>query len=97
MSDYFHASDLQAALATLINVQESFHEMYRICTDSITEQTKICNYLYQILDAPIHLREAEVTGRVSEKKKSSVRLNRIFKPAVCVKSGSIERSLLVTQ
>ena len=56
MSDYFHVSDLQAALAALINVQESFHEMYRICSGSITEQRRICNCLYQILDAPIRLR-----------------------------------------
>ena len=56
MWDYFHASDLQAALAALINVQESFHKMYRICTDSITEQRRICNHLYQILDAPIRWR-----------------------------------------
>ena len=41
MSDYFHASDLQAALAAITSVQESFHEMYRICTDSITEQRRI--------------------------------------------------------
>jgi hypothetical protein len=27
----------QVALAALINIQESFHEMYRICTDSITD------------------------------------------------------------
>ena len=41
MSDYFHASDLQAALAALTSVQEYFHEMYRIFTDSITEQRRI--------------------------------------------------------
>ena len=34
---YFHASDFQAALAALISIQEYFHEMYRICTDSITD------------------------------------------------------------
>ena len=45
MLDYFHASDRQAALTALINLQESFHEMYRICTDSITEQRRICNYV----------------------------------------------------
>ena len=27
----FHASDLQAALAALINLQEAFQQMYRIC------------------------------------------------------------------
>ena len=32
MLDYFHASDRQAALTALINLQESFHEMYRICS-----------------------------------------------------------------
>jgi hypothetical protein len=41
MSDYFHASDLQAALAALTSIQEFFHEMYRIFTDSITEQRRI--------------------------------------------------------
>ena len=41
MSDYFHASDLQAALAALTSIQEYFHEMYRIFTDSITEQRRI--------------------------------------------------------
>ena len=35
----------QAALAALINIQESFHEMYRTCTDSITEQRIIYNYV----------------------------------------------------
>ena len=45
MLDYFHASDRQAALAALITLQESFHEMYRICTDSITAQRRICNYV----------------------------------------------------
>ena len=45
MLDYFHASDLQAALAALTSVEESFHEMYRICTDSITEQRRIYNYV----------------------------------------------------
>ena len=45
MLDYFHASDRQAALAALINLQESFHEMYRIFTDSITERRRICNYV----------------------------------------------------
>jgi hypothetical protein len=45
MLDYFHASDLQAALAALINLQESFHEMCRICTDIITEQRRIGNYV----------------------------------------------------
>ena len=41
MSDYFHASDLQAALAALTSIQEYFHEMCRIFTDSITEQRRI--------------------------------------------------------
>ena len=41
MSDYFHASDLQAALAALTSIQEYFHEMYRIFSDSITEQRRI--------------------------------------------------------
>ena len=41
MSDYFNASDLQAALAALTSIQEFFHEMYRIFTDSITEQIRI--------------------------------------------------------
>ena len=41
MSDYFNASDLQAALAALTSIQEFFHEMYRIFTDSITEQRRI--------------------------------------------------------
>ena len=45
MLDYFHASDRQAALAAVINLQESFHEMYRIWTDIITEQRRICNYV----------------------------------------------------
>jgi hypothetical protein len=45
MLDYLHASDRQAALTGLINLQESFHEMYRICTDSFTEQRRICNYV----------------------------------------------------
>ena len=40
---YFRASDRQAALADLINLQESFHGMYRICTDNITEQRRIRN------------------------------------------------------
>ena len=31
---------IRAALAALINLQESFHEMYRICTDRITEQRR---------------------------------------------------------
>ena len=38
MSDYFHASDLQAALAALTSVQESFHEMYRICIELLLEK-----------------------------------------------------------
>ena len=46
MSDYFHASDLQAALAALTSIQEYFYEMYRIFTDSITEQRRICNYVF---------------------------------------------------
>ena len=50
MLDYFHASDRQAALAALINLQESFHEMYRICTDSITELRSICNYVLVFAD-----------------------------------------------
>ena len=56
MSDYIPAADLQATLAAIINVQESFLQMYRICTDTIAEQRRICGQLLQILDAPIRRR-----------------------------------------
>ena len=54
MSDYIPAAELQ--LAAIINVQESFLQMYRICTDTIAEQRRICGQLLQILDAPIRRR-----------------------------------------
>ena len=35
MSDYMPAADLQATLAAIINVQESFLQMYIICTKDL--------------------------------------------------------------
>ena len=56
MSDYIHPTDLQATLAAIINVQECFSEMYRICTHTIAEQRRTCAQILQILDTPIRLR-----------------------------------------